>query len=641
MADLILSGTVTDCGIGTHPNAHKAITMANPQNANDGNPATAATADSDADNCGGGSQPLIKRGLKVDLGAAFSASGMTLRLNEWTGTSWQVDVSDNGTDWTSVTLTSSTHVNDVTTLEFAVTEARWWRVVWCKNTGTFWGCGGLAIYTWSMDEYVPPPDDPGVFVDWDGDGFGALATDDDLSGDIASWVITRGASPEITGGASPGSATLTIINRADDRYNPLNAGGPLYGSLTDGVPIWIGVNSDGALTGTDPRGLFAGRIKDVTPLPGPGTAYAPFVEITCEDALGWYGRTPVKIDFDEGRSHHDLRDELLAAAGETRFLLAYEPETMPLSAADGDLLGALEAINRVNGSRHFCHPSDNRDDWYDYETRNRQHGLDAAADASLSVLDDHVTGTSGWRQSADTVINRQRATVTPVVFTAGTARVYQAPELPIEVRTTRPYDLLVTFDDVVDAPVLNLAYTGSAVTSSVTGYGTSARIQMSVASGTAVVTQLSVEGRLARRSAAETYQADDAASQAGVRGVRSGSDISGDYLGTLASARGIAEHVVWRYGSPQLRPTLTVENWIPEQFEIDLFDTIAVTSPQLSMTARLFEVVGLTHEGRLAASAAVNHHVTTYVLQELPIQSDPGWFMLDSSLIASADMLAY
>ena len=146
MADLILSGTVTDCGIGTHPNAHKAITMANPQNANDGNPATAATADSDADNCGGGSQPLIKRGLKVDLGAAFSASGMTLRLNEWTGTSWQVDVSDNGTDWTSVTLTSSTHVNDVTTLEFAVTEARWWRVVWCKNTGTFWGCGGLAFY---------------------------------------------------------------------------------------------------------------------------------------------------------------------------------------------------------------------------------------------------------------------------------------------------------------------------------------------------------------------------------------------------------------------------------------------------------------------------------------------------------------
>jgi hypothetical protein len=35
---------------------------------------------------------------------------------------------------------------------------------------------------------------------------------------------------------------------------------------------------------------------------------------------------------------------------------------------------------------------------------------------------------------------------------------------------------------------------------------------------------------------------------------------------------------VWRYGNPQLRPTVTVENWIPEQFDIDLYDIVAGTT---------------------------------------------------------------
>jgi hypothetical protein len=484
------------------------------------------------------------------------------------------------------------------------------------------------------------PFHPGLFADWDGDGFGDPGTSDEISGTVASWKISRGASAEITGGATLGAATI-VLNDPDGRYNPRNASGPLYGKLTDGVPLWLGVNSDGAFSGIDPRGLFAGRMTDITPLPSGGADTPPQVEIGAEDALGWYGRTPAQLAYAEGRAQGAFRAAVLAAAGETRTDLAHEIATMPLSNADGDLLGVLEALNKANGTRHFCKPADSPYTWYAYTTRNRQHGLTGTADAALSVESDHVTGSTGWRLSADTVINRQSATVVPIVFTPGTLTVWEASDLPIEVTTARPYEVVVSFDDFVAGPILDIASTGATVTAVLTPFGQAAKVSLSVASGTATVLALSIEGSLARRPPAETAVANDTASQAGSRGIRAGADISGELVGTLASARGIAEHVVWRYGTPQLRPTLTVVNWIPEMFELDLCDIIAVTSPQMSLTSHLFEIVGLTLEGIVAASADLCYHVATYVLEECRVQSDPGWFVLNSSLLDSADSLAY
>ena len=99
--------------------------------------------------------------------------------------------------------------------------------------------------------------------------------------------------------------------------------------------------------------------------------------------------------------------------------------------------------------------------------------------------------------------------------------------------------------------------------------------------------------------------------------------------------------MVWRYGSPQYRPTLTVVNWLPEQLEVDLFDVIAVTIDTLAMTARLFEVIGLTHECSWVASATEHLFTTTYVLQECRVQTDPGWFMVGTSLLNGTDVLGY
>jgi hypothetical protein len=497
------------------------------------------------------------------------------------------------------------------------------------------GYDWAAVSVILSGEPADPPV-PGVLVDWDDDGFDPL----DVLGEghIESWRITRGASPEVTGGATPGSATVVLNNPDDDRYNPLNESGPLYGLLRDGVPIWIGINSDGAMVGPDPRGLFGGRIKDVTPIPSAGGGRALKVELQCEDALGWLDRTPVTIPDSLFRSHGALRAAILAAAGETRTSLAHEITTAPLSSWDGSASSALEQLNRANGTRHFAHPADSAGDWYDYVTRNRQWRLDGIVDASVDAGDDHVTGSDGWRLSADTVINQQRATVTPISFTSGQVSAWEAETLPFTFTGSRVF--WPEFDDYLDAPVVDINYTGTAPTATLESFGATGKLTL-VTAGTTTVTGLSIEGRLARRGVAESHVADDLTSQAGPRGIRSGSEISGDWVGVLASARGIAEHVVWRYGSPQYRPTLTIHNWFPEMFEVDLYDVIAVTIAQLGMTARHFEIVGLTHEGRIAASATVCHHILTLVLQECRVQADPGWFILDSSLLDGADVLAY
>jgi hypothetical protein len=168
-----------------------------------------------------------------------------------------------------------------------------------------------------------------------------------------------------------------------------------------------------------------------------------------------------------------------------------------------------------------------------------------------------------------------------------------------------------------------------------TSFGRTALLEITSA-GTTSIRHLVVEGRLARRLVAESVVEDNTASQAPPRGVRAGAPIAGDFVGVLASARGIASHVVWRYGDPQYRPTLTVEDWLPGMLEIDLYDILEVTIYQLGATLR-FEVVGLTIT--LAKDALLP--VVTYVLQQCRVQTDPGWFIVGTSLLDGPDVLAY
>ena len=440
---------------------------------------------------------------------------------------------------------------------------------------------------------------------------------------IQAWRISRGASPELTGGAQPGQMSLTLKNTSN-QFNPENSGSPIINLLTDGVPIWVGVNSDGQLSGTAVRGLFGGRVVDITPLPVPGAPHPPTVEITAEDELARLGRVRTSIATSRERSHSDLRSEVLANAQVLNTDLPPEISTMPLSGADGYALGVLEELNRATGTRHFIQPADSAEDWYTYVARDRHWHLAGTAQGTVAGTA-HVTSVDGWRRSADTVINQQRVTFEPIAFTPATVTVWESDALPFAFTGSR--DIWVQFDDYVDSPTVDIAYTGSTVTSSVTPFGETAKLTISSA-GTSTVTALSLEGPLARRAPSESYVANNTTSQGGSRGIRSGSDVSGDYVGVLASARGLAEHVVWRFGSPQVRPTLTVQNWFPYQFDLDLFDLISFSSTELGVTSRLFEIVGLVHEGNHAGSVAI-HHTTTYTLQECRVQTATNWFQTD------------
>jgi PKD repeat protein len=483
---------------------------------------------------------------------------------------------------------------------------------------------------------IAPPAEPGVLVDWDGTGF--------VSERVKEWTITRGASPELTGSTSAGSATIVFINTPDDRYNPENVGGDLYGFLADGPRLWIGVNEDGTVTpdeAKDVYGLHAGRITDVLPETEGGADVVPFVTIVTEDPLAWAGRQKIQVPASRERSQADLRATVASFLAWTNTRLPVEPATLPLSSADAMSLRVLDDLNAANGTRHFAKPADNATDWFQYYAWRRTEGLDGSSDGSLDAGTDHLTQTTGWRRSADGIINQQKATVEPIDF-PGRVKVWEPDLLPFTVAG----ELIIwtQFGDYVEDPEVDIDYTGSALTTAIEAFGDTAKVTLTSA-GTTTVTDLDITGYLVQRGSTESVVIDDDASQAEPRGVRAGPDLTGDYLGTLTSAKGFAEHIVYRFAGPLYRPTITVVNWIPEQFDLDLFDRISVTVTQLSITARIFEIVGLTHHTDLAALDGDDNpvvlHTTTYVLQECREQTDPGWFILDDSLLDGADVLAY
>lgn len=487
--------------------------------------------------------------------------------------------------------------------------------------------------------HVCPPAEPGIWLDWDGDGFDRGDYDETTPRGM-SWVITRGASPELTGGSQPGSCTLVLRNR-DDRFNPENDSSPVHDQLRDGVPLWIGVNDQGRLVGgTGVNGLFGGRLTEITPIPAGGAEEPPTVEMLAEDALGWYGRTPVRVVDARDRSQADLRLAALVAAGETRYDLPAEPRGLPLSSADGQLASVLDAINAANGTRHFAKPADSYTDWYAYTARDRMFKVGAAADASLDAGADHVISTSGWRKTAAVVINEQKATITPLSFPDFRSIVWQAETLPIIVHSGASIDkrtIWATFDDFVDDAEVEIAST-TGTTATLTSFGRSAKIVLSAPP--CHVTRLVITGRKVRRGLEQSVVVDDLDSQLAPRGVRAGSELSGDYIGSIAAAHGFATHIVWRFGEPQYRPTLTVVNWLPYQFQLDLFDLVSFTSSQIGVDDRLFEIVGLQHTGVLATAGPV-YHEAVYTLQECRVQEPIDWFTWDVSDWDGVDNWAY
>jgi len=300
----------------------------------------------------------------------------------------------------------------------------------------------------------------------------------------------------------------------------------------------------------------------------------------------------------------------------------------------------LSELNGANGTRHWIQPGPTAADWYAYRTINRLENLTGTADATLSAADDHVTSLSGWTLSGSGVMNQQSVVVQPIDFPLGLGTVWTyVGALPLIVVSGADQTIWANFDDYVKDPIVTSLHTGGALTATLTPFGTTAMIVLT-SSGTTTITSLTIEGHMVERLPAVTVTVDDATSEALPRGVRVAPTIQGDDVGVAAMAEGIAGAIVWRYAQPLFRPSVTVTNWFPYMFSLELFSIISFSSPQLAVSDLLMELVGITLNGIRAADGAV-YHTATLSLAQSRVQSDPGWFILNVSELDSAAILAY
>lgn len=335
-----------------------------------------------------------------------------------------------------------------------------------------------------------------------------------------------------------------------------------------------------------------------------------------------------------------VRAALLTAANETHTNLSPEVDPVAVELYTGNLLSLLTEMNAGNGTRHFIRPADDRDDWYAYTTYNRNDKFNGTADATI----DDALSIDGWQVTGDTVLNQQKATIDWPDFPPATIKVWDydgVPPLPLVIKAGNPLVLTAAYSDyVLSCPSLLLESSGDDLTVTLINQGWDAVITLT-SEGTSTITMFSLYGMEAVREPEQTYTAENADSQAFPRGVRAGPDIAGDMVGVMASARGIAQHLIFRYSGmpvgeelvPMKRPSLTVVNWLPDALERDLYDIVAVNSVQLRADGILFEIVGLNEQVNRAPNTGDVYIVTTYQLQEARLQTPFTWFTLDVSAL--------
>lgn len=510
--------------------------------------------------------------------------------------------------------------------------------------------------------YIAAVPEAGFWVDWDEDGFadddsstgeeGLLArifpegggtVDDNITADVRQVRWQRGGQGDVVGGSAPDSA-VAVVKNSTGKYNPDNVASPLYGRLRPGRPVWFGANADGTVSGAGTvYGIFAGKIRDIIPLPEGGISTGtPEAEIICDGILEDYARVPTNVVDSITRSQSAFRTEVLSDIGETRTDLDVEADTLPISSADSEnALSVLESLNRASGTRHFIRPQSIKDDWYKYTTRNRMYKVGAAADSTLDAASQHVTSIDGWRLTAESVINRQRATVDPLVIPVEQTIAWEYGNAPFDVSGNKT--IWADFGEYVANPELRSQESGAALTKTLTSFGHTGKIDLFSPSSTNVL-RLYVVGQAARREQAVTVTGeliDGVESSKAAYGVRTGQPLSGDLLGAQASAQGIVDHITWRFMNPLMAPRVTVENWFPDMLNRDLYDLLGITVAQLDASAKKFEIIGLSGVVDVAASASVVHWTVTYTLREAHIQGTQTFFTLNTSTLNGSHLLGY
>lgn len=507
---------------------------------------------------------------------------------------------------------------------------------------------------------------PGVWIDWAQDGFddgtgssvdpdhrlarmlpeagSSTTVNDNITSDVVSFDWTRGAASDHVAQPPVGTCTIIVKNGATasepGKYTPQNTGGSLYGKLQPNLPVWIGRNADGSLSGAGQSvyGVWGGYVRQIVPIPVSGAANTPTAEILCEDPLSKYGRSPTRVADAIGRSYTTLRGLILDDIGESsaRRSLASEVDTMPLSAADSDnALSVLESINEATGSRHFIQVGDSKEDWYFYKTITRHHKLTSATDFSLNA--DNIQSSQGYRVTEENVNNYQVVNVRPAHLPAGSSTVWTYAETIFPLGSVKR-TIWAQFDDFVTDAVINYTSTGGTVTSALTNFGTTAKIELWSASSS-TVDNLKIEGRQVVRDADEAVTAEDSTSQA-TYGKRAGSVIDSVYVGTVALAQGVANFLVWRFGTAHPRLNVSIANLFSTLNDRELYDTVALTFDRLLIAGRRYEIIGEQGYCNTATTTGLFDWGVTYELQETANQSALHLFTLGTSTLSGSDVLA-
>lgn len=499
---------------------------------------------------------------------------------------------------------------------------------------------------------------PGVWVDWGNDGFacgdigvssdpGSLARlvaegassaliCDEITSDVISIRWRRGSGPDHTGSSNPGEATIVVKN-ADHKYNPDNTASEFYGLLNPGAPVWIGVNTDGTFgAGGTVVGIFGGFLREIVPTPVDGAM--PYAELLCEDALGRYGRSTVSVSPSLSRSIADLRNEVLDAVDEDPDRRALDTESNMLffsSVDSNNALTTLDELNRVTASRHWIAPGDSFLEWFFYSTANRLYKVTEATDDSLDG--ENIDAINGYRVTEENIINSQRADVTPLSLSLATDTVWTYGQTPFTVTSAESKIIWANFEDHVFNAAIQANVSSGSITSIVTNFGQSAKLQIDTA-GTATVGSLIVTGQRVERGDPEQVVAEDFSSQSRYK-VRAGAVITSDWAGQTGQAQGLVDFLVWKFAQPLKRPDMTVVGknaaTLLTVLTRDLYDTVDITVDRLDVVARRFEIVGLSGSYQAGGPWAV-----TYELQETRNQTALDYFEIDEDSVNGAALIA-
>lgn len=561
----------------------------------------------------------------------------------------------------TVTPVNGTEIHDASTSVATTDAPHSWVAYTLAPVGgavTISGTLSLASRDYGMQAIafteLPPDPAPGVFFDWDDDGFDTATADSDgrlarmmpepspatVSDDVTTRVLSidwwRGGSYDTVSPNGPGGATIRL-NNFDGRFDPDNTASPVYGKMVPGLAVWCGaLNTTGALSGTGSaatvRGFFGGIVREWSPTVSSDGSRV--VEVICEDALGGY-KVPVTVAASLTRSQSDLRAAILTAAGEAtaRRSLASEPGMLPISAVDGeDGLGELEELNRATASRHYIKPADTKEDWYAYTLVNKYHKLASAADETWNG--DDIQDVSNWRLTNANVVKQQRATVVPISLTTNNAVVWTYASVPLTIGSGQSTTIYAEFDDYVFSPTISTNVTSGTIYTEINGYGKTARLRIWATSSSATIGTLQVLGQQVVRGDAEQVIAGDTTA-----GTPAGATITSDYIGQTAAAQGICDYIVWRHNTPLKRPKLTREGknatLIASILDRDLYDVVDVVIDKLSVTTRRMEIIGL--RGRYEPG---RHLSASYELQETPNQSVVTWFTVGTHTVGSAVPIA-